>query len=120
LKAATATARNLGYYNLEAEARLAMAELTMKANPAAARKQLAGLASEAHEHGMELLSRRAQSYAGQQQQHCCREQSGTVTRAPWPLFSSAPPDFLSHRRPRPPVFPLVTSCSKALFFHWLS
>lgn len=61
LKSVAATAKNLGYYNLEAEARLAMAELAMKGNPAAARKQLAGLTSEAHEHGMELLARRAQS-----------------------------------------------------------
>ncbi len=61
LKSAAATAKNLGYYNVETEARLAMAELATKASPTAGRKQLEALASEAHARGMELLARRAQS-----------------------------------------------------------
>lgn len=61
LKSEAATARELGYYNLETEARLALAELAMKTSPAVARKQLSELASEAHEHGMELMARRAQA-----------------------------------------------------------
>lgn len=63
LKSAATTAKTLGYYNFETEARLALAELAMKTNRTG-RKQLDALASEAHEHGMDLLARRAQSVIG--------------------------------------------------------
>lgn len=60
LKATIATAKKLGYYNLETEARLVFAQLQIKTNASAGRALLTALASEAHEHGLELLARHAQ------------------------------------------------------------
>jgi len=60
LHATITTARKLGYYRLETEARLAMAELQLKINAADGRASLTTLASEAHEHSLELLARRAE------------------------------------------------------------
>jgi eukaryotic-like serine/threonine-protein kinase len=60
LRSAIATARKLGYYNLETEARLAFAELQLRINASAGRALLAALASEARGRGLELLARHAQ------------------------------------------------------------
>jgi ATP/maltotriose-dependent transcriptional regulator MalT len=63
LLAAIATARNLGYYYYECEARLALGEAELKADPARGRLQLEILEKETHERGLELLSRRAKLLA---------------------------------------------------------
>ena len=59
LRPAIATARKLGYYQIECEARLALAVADLKANPARGRPQLEMLEKETHERGLELLSRKA-------------------------------------------------------------
>jgi eukaryotic-like serine/threonine-protein kinase len=59
LRAASDTARRLGYYGQQCESRLLLGELEMKANPALGRAELTQLAAEAHQHGMELVSRKA-------------------------------------------------------------
>jgi DNA-binding winged helix-turn-helix (wHTH) protein/tetratricopeptide (TPR) repeat protein len=59
LRPAMATARKLGYYQIECEARLALAVADLKANPARGRPQLEMLEKETHERGLELLSRKA-------------------------------------------------------------
>ncbi len=53
------TARQLGYYGIECDARLALAEIELHVNPRAARLHLAELAQQAHDRGMELVSRKA-------------------------------------------------------------
>jgi DNA-binding winged helix-turn-helix (wHTH) protein/tetratricopeptide (TPR) repeat protein/TolB-like protein len=53
------TARQLDYYGIECDARLALAELEIRENRAAAGAHLAALAREAHEHGLDLVSRKA-------------------------------------------------------------
>jgi DNA-binding winged helix-turn-helix (wHTH) protein/tetratricopeptide (TPR) repeat protein len=57
------TAKKLGYYDLECEARFSLSELNLKSNPSAARNQLSQLSAEARNHGMELLARRAEKAA---------------------------------------------------------
>jgi DNA-binding winged helix-turn-helix (wHTH) protein/tetratricopeptide (TPR) repeat protein len=53
------SARTLGYYQLECEARLALAEAEMKTDPALSRSQMETLAQEAHERGLDLVSHKA-------------------------------------------------------------
>jgi DNA-binding winged helix-turn-helix (wHTH) protein/TolB-like protein len=63
LRSVIVAARKLRYYEIECEARLALAEALLKTNPAMARSQLEILARETHEHGMDLLAHKAQSRA---------------------------------------------------------
>jgi tetratricopeptide (TPR) repeat protein len=58
LHAAITSARKLGYYNVECEARLTLGKLQLKSNAATARAQLTALAAEARNRGLELLARR--------------------------------------------------------------
>jgi eukaryotic-like serine/threonine-protein kinase len=60
LKSAIATARKLGYYNLEIEGRLALGQLQVKSNPIAGRALLTALVSETQGRGLALVSRHAQ------------------------------------------------------------
>lgn len=54
-----ATARQLGYYQLECEARLALGELDVRDDASGARSQLAELARNARAHGLTLVARKA-------------------------------------------------------------
>jgi DNA-binding winged helix-turn-helix (wHTH) protein/tetratricopeptide (TPR) repeat protein len=60
LRAIILSARKLGYYNLECEARLALGEAMLKSDLSSARTQLAALASDARTRGFELIARRAE------------------------------------------------------------
>jgi tetratricopeptide (TPR) repeat protein len=60
LQKVIATARSLGYCNIEREARLAAAELQLSVNASAARKQLTQLAAEARSQGFEQTARQAE------------------------------------------------------------
>jgi tetratricopeptide (TPR) repeat protein len=60
LRSTIATAKRLGYYRIECEARLAFAELESKLNPSLGRKQLIELAAETRGHDLELLAREAE------------------------------------------------------------
>ena len=53
------TARQLGYYGIECDTLLALDEIELRLDPSAARAHLAELAHDAHEHGMNLVSRKA-------------------------------------------------------------
>jgi DNA-binding winged helix-turn-helix (wHTH) protein/tetratricopeptide (TPR) repeat protein len=66
LRSVVASARKLGYYQIECEARLAMAEAELKTDSAAGRSQLALLEKETHERGLEFLSHKAQLAASSQ------------------------------------------------------
>ena len=59
LENVVATAKRLGYYGIECEARLALSQLELRENPPAARAQLAQLARESREHGLNLISQKA-------------------------------------------------------------
>jgi eukaryotic-like serine/threonine-protein kinase len=59
LRSTIATAKKLGYYQIECEARLALGEAELKANPTSGRSQLENLEKETHDRGLELLSRKA-------------------------------------------------------------
>jgi hypothetical protein len=56
-----ATAKRLGYYNIECEARLALGEWELKSKSSVGHKHLAALAAETRGHGLELLAREAES-----------------------------------------------------------
>jgi hypothetical protein len=64
LKSAVATARKLGYYNVEIEGRLALGQIQLKTNPIAGRALLAALASETQGRGLALVARHAQEALG--------------------------------------------------------
>jgi eukaryotic-like serine/threonine-protein kinase len=67
LRSTVSTARRLGYYRVEGDARVTLAELEMKTSPVPARAQLSSLATEAHNRGLELLARHAEQVLNQQQ-----------------------------------------------------
>ena len=60
LRSAIASAKELGYYELECEARLALGELDAQHNPGGGYSQLASVAAETRRHGMVLLAQRAE------------------------------------------------------------
>jgi len=61
LHSAIATAKRIGYYKLECEARLVLGELELRSDSSAGRKHLSALAAETRGHGLELLARRAEA-----------------------------------------------------------
>ena len=64
LQSVIATARRLGYFTFECEARLALGGLEMQANPPLGRSELEVLAKVTHERGFEFISREAASLLG--------------------------------------------------------
>jgi len=64
LRAASDTAKRLGYYSQLCESRLVLGELEMNANPDLGRAALTKLADEAHQHGLERIARKATDLAG--------------------------------------------------------
>jgi DNA-binding winged helix-turn-helix (wHTH) protein/tetratricopeptide (TPR) repeat protein/TolB-like protein len=63
LHSVIASARKLGYYQIECEARLALAEVEIRIDPALSSSQLEVLAQQTHERGLDLLSHKAQLLA---------------------------------------------------------
>lgn len=61
LRSAAATARGLGYYVMECEARLELGELAIKNHTPQAHSQLTQLAHDAHQRGLELIARKAEA-----------------------------------------------------------
>jgi hypothetical protein len=59
LRSTIQTAKKLGYYRIELEAREALALLEMKANPRYGRAQLEALVAEARGRGLELIARQS-------------------------------------------------------------
>jgi len=59
LQAASLTARRMGYFGIECDARLALGELEMRLTPATAHSHLHNLAGQAHAQGFDLVSRKA-------------------------------------------------------------
>jgi DNA-binding winged helix-turn-helix (wHTH) protein/tetratricopeptide (TPR) repeat protein len=53
--------QQLGFYNINCEARLAVGKLQLETNPASGRSQLTSLASETRGHGLELFARQAEA-----------------------------------------------------------
>ena len=60
LKSAAATAKQLGYFDLECDARLAIAEASIAVNAPAVRMQLSNLADEARNKGYMLVAEKAE------------------------------------------------------------
>ncbi len=63
LEGVLASARRLGYFQIAANARLALAQLELRTDAPAARVRLAALAADAHRHGLLLLERKAAALA---------------------------------------------------------
>jgi hypothetical protein len=60
LNSVIASAKRLGYYNVESEARLALGQLELKIDPSLGNKQLKALAAETRNRGYELVARHAE------------------------------------------------------------
>ena len=60
LNSVIATAKRLGYYNVESEARLALGQLELKINSSLGRKHLKALTAETRQRGYELVARHAE------------------------------------------------------------
>jgi tetratricopeptide (TPR) repeat protein len=60
LKSVIATAKRLGYYDFESDARLALGQLELKINSSLGRKQLKALAAETRNRAYELVARHAE------------------------------------------------------------
>jgi triphosphoribosyl-dephospho-CoA synthetase len=60
LNSTVESAKRLGYYELECEGRLALGELELKRNRVQGQAQLSVLASEARQHGLELIAQKAE------------------------------------------------------------
>jgi DNA-binding winged helix-turn-helix (wHTH) protein/Tfp pilus assembly protein PilF/TolB-like protein len=59
LQQARLTAERLGYYGIECDARLALAELELRLTPAIGRSHFRELATQAHQRGLDLVARKA-------------------------------------------------------------
>lgn len=64
LQSVIATAKKLGYYSIEGQARLVMGELQLKVSASLGQRQLKALASESRNRGLGLLARQAESAVG--------------------------------------------------------
>lgn len=60
LRSVIATARRLGYYKIECDARIALGEFELETNPPLGHKHLAALVLETRSRGLELLARQAE------------------------------------------------------------
>ena len=60
LHSTISTAKRLGYYQIECQARLALGEMELKFNSSLGRKHLTDLAAETRSHSLELLARQAE------------------------------------------------------------
>ncbi|HEX6880696.1 MAG TPA: hypothetical protein VF135_10060, partial [Terriglobales bacterium] len=60
LRQVLAEAKRLGYFDLECEARLALAELQLRSGSASARSQLSSLAADARSRGFNLIAQHAE------------------------------------------------------------
>jgi len=60
LRSTVATAKKLGYYRIELDARQALAELELTKSPLQGRAHMDSLVAEARGHGLELIARRGE------------------------------------------------------------
>ena len=63
LSSTIGSAKKLGYYELECEARLALGEVEIEREPVQGRSLLSALAAEARSHGLELIAQKAERAA---------------------------------------------------------
>ncbi|HSS95897.1 MAG TPA: hypothetical protein VLK33_02645, partial [Terriglobales bacterium] len=61
LRSTISTAKRLGYYRIECEARLVLGQFELKLNPSLGHKHLTDLAEETRSHGFELLAHEAEN-----------------------------------------------------------
>jgi tetratricopeptide (TPR) repeat protein len=76
IRSTIATAKQLGYYPIELDARRALAELNITSNPTAAHAQLKALAIEARARGLELIARQAEQLAAASQSKVDAKRAG--------------------------------------------
>jgi hypothetical protein len=77
LRSVIASSKKLGYYQIECEARLALAEAELRTDPAAGSSRLKILEKGTHERGLEFLSRKAQLLAADSQSSVSARSSPT-------------------------------------------